>query len=369
MTSIPLVDLRAQHGQVSERVRAGIEDVLRRGSFILGEEVAAFEAAFAKYTGVRHCVGVGSGTDAIELMLRAAGIGSGDEVIVPANSFIATALAVVRAGATPVFADVEARYYLVDSERLATRIGARTRAIIAVHLFGQMAPMSTLDALAREAGVLLFEDAAQAHGARQVGAGPGRFGVAAASSFYPSKNLGACGDGGAVLTNDGDLAQRVRALRNYGSERKYHHPILGFNSRLDTMQAVVLNAKLPLLDEWNAARRQAAARYDRLLERMPNVVRPAVRPENEPVWHLYVVRVPQRDLVLERLTAAGIGAGVHYPVPIHLQGAFRDRGHGVGDFPVTERAAAEILSLPLFPEITLAQQEQVAAELARALAR
>jgi len=286
---------------------------------------------------------------------------------VPTNSFIATALAVARAGATPVLVDCEPTTQLVDVEAVGRRIGRSTRALLPVHLFGQVAPMEALRTLAQDAGLVLLEDGAQAQGATRQGIGVGAFGLGAGTSFYPGKNLGAYGDGGAVLTNADEVAARVRALRNYGSDVKYDHPELGFNSRLDSLQAVVLSAKLARLAEWNARRREAAARYDALLARLPAVVAPATLAGNDHVFHLYVVRVPRRDAVLAALHAAGIGAGVHYPVPIHLQGAFRHLGHRPGDFPAAEAAARENLSLPIWPGITAAQQEDVVRELTRAL--
>jgi dTDP-4-amino-4,6-dideoxygalactose transaminase len=365
--AIPLVDLRAQHGEIADEIREGLARVIAHGAFVLGPEVRAFEEAFARFTGVTHCVGVGSGTDALEIALRAAGVGSGDEVIVPANSFVATALAVVRAGAVPVLVDCDPVYHLIDPGRVAERIGARTKAILPVHLYGQMAPMRALGAIAAPRGVLVLEDAAQAHGAMQDRVGAGAAGTAAGTSFYPGKNLGAYGDAGAVLTNDAEIARRARALRNYGSEEKYHHPEIGFNSRLDTLQAVVLQAKLKRLADWNAARRAAAARYDALLVDLPAVTPPKTVPGNVHAWHLYVIRVPRRDEVLRRLAAAGIGAGVHYPTPIHLQGAFRSLGHRRGDFAVTEVAAAEVLSLPLHPHLGPGEQERVIDALRQAL--
>jgi len=360
---IPLVDLAAQHREIAGEVDDGFARVASRSAFILGDEVGDFERAFADFVGVRHCVGVANGTDALELVLRAAGIGMGDEVVVPANTFVATALAVVRAGATPVFADCDPTYHLIDDAKLP--LGPRTRAILAVHLYGQMAPMEALAAAAP--GVTLLEDAAQSHGATRFGRPAGALGLAAGTSFYPGKNLGAYGDGGAVLTGSDEVAEKVCALRNYGSPAKYHHPVLGMNSRLDTLQAVVLRAKLKRLAAWNEARRTAARRYDDLLTGVPGVTLPRTAPGNEHVWHLYTVRVPRRDQVMARLIAAGIGAGAHYPIPLHLQGAFAHLRHQQGDFPVTERTAAEILSLPLFPHITPEQQAQVAAELRKAL--
>jgi dTDP-4-amino-4,6-dideoxygalactose transaminase len=362
---IPLVDLAAQHAEIADELRAGFDRVMGTTGFVQGPEVAAFEAAYAAFCEVRHCVGVANGTDALELAFRAIGVGPGDEVIVPVNSFVASASSVARAGARPVFVDVDPECLLVDPDQVGLRIGARTRAILPVHLFGQVAPMERLKVFA--ADVALVEDAAQSQGARRHGCAAGAFGEVTATSFYPGKNLGAYGDAGAVLTDSDDIAARLAALRNHGSTSRYDHATLGFNSRMDTLQAVVLAAKLRRLDGWNAARRRAAARYDELLDGVDGVSRPATLPGNEHVWHLYVVRVAQRDRVLERLRAAGIGAGIHYPVPLHLQGAFAELGHRPGDFPVAERAAGEILSLPLFPHIHEEQQVRVVDELVRAV--
>jgi len=364
---VPLVDLREQHAVVRDAVRSGFDRVLEHGRYVLGDEVREFEASFARYSGIASCVGVANGTDALELALRAADVGPGDEVIVPTNSFIATALAVARIAAKPVLVDCTQDTMLLDVAAAARALSPRTRAIIPVHLYGQLADMDGVARLAHDASLTVIEDAAQAQGAAQHGRGPGASSFAAATSFYPGKNLGAYGDGGGVLTDSADVAARLRALRNYGSEVKYAHPECGFNSRLDTLQAVVLQAKLAFLDEWNDARGRAAARYDALLADLPQVVRPVTSPGNRHVWHLYVVRVPRRDAVLARLHEAGIEAGAHYPVPIHLQGAFAALGHRLGDFPVAERAAAEILSLPMFPQITVEQQERVAAALREAL--
>jgi len=366
--SIPLVDLKAQDAEVRAEVEAGWKSVLDRTAFVLGPEVAEFEAAFADFSGAAHCIGVANGTDALELALRAAGVGPGDEVLVPANTFIASALAVARAGAVPVLTDVDADTQLIDPADAARRVTARTKAVLPVHLFGQMAPMTDIERLAAEHGLVVVEDAAQSQGAAQRGRGSGTIGLAAGTSFYPGKNLGAYGDAGAVLTNDDDVAAKVRALRNYGSEVKYHHPETGFNSRLDTVQAVVLSAKLKRLAAWNEARRAAARRYDELLADLAGEVRlPVARDENEHVWHLYVVRVDERDRVLKALNDAGVGAGIHYPVPVHLQGAFASLGHKDGDFPETEAASREILSLPMYPHITASQQEQVVDALRKAV--
>jgi dTDP-4-amino-4,6-dideoxygalactose transaminase len=335
------------------------------GQFVLGPALDAFEDEFARYSGAAHCVGMGNGGDAIELMLLAAGVERDDEVILPANTFVATALAVHRIGAVPVLVDSDPDHHLIDAGAVAARMGPRTRAIVGVHLYGQMAPMERLAEIAAGRDVAVVADAAQSQGARRHGRPMGAWGDLS-TSFYPGKNLGAYGDGGAVLTDDSDRAARLRRLRNYGSDRKYEHPEVGYNSRLDPLQAVVLSAKLARLNAWNDQRRAAAARYDELLDGLP-VQRPAVAAGNEAVWHLYVVRVPERDRVLASLRDAGIEASVHYPKPVHLQGAFAHLGHGPGDFPVAERAAGEILSLPIYPGITEAQQEAVVEALRTAL--
>ena len=364
---IPLVDLRLQHAQVGAEVEAGWARVLAATSYVLGAEVAEFEREFARFCGVGHCVGVANGTDALELALRAAGVGDGDEVVLPANTFVASAEAVARAGARVVLADCDPTYLLLDPAAAKDALTPRTRAIMAVHLYGQVAPVDDLAAIAEAGGLLLVEDAAQAQGARRHGAAAGSLGRVAGTSFYPGKNLGAYGDAGAVLTGDGELARRLRALRNHGSEAKYHHPELGFNSRMDALQAVVLRAKLARLERWNAERRAAAARYAELLGGCEALTLPATMPGNRHAWHLYVVQVDERDRVLAALNAAGIGAGIHYPVPVHLHGAFAGLGHARGDFPVAEAAAGRILSLPLYPGITAAQQERVADTLRKAV--
>ena len=367
MTKIPLVDLLSMHAEIAPEVDAGFAGLLGSGAFVQGPQVGAFEAAFADYCGVRHCVGVANGTDAIELALRAVGIGAGDEVILPANTFIATAEAVARAGATPVLVDCDPEYLLMDMGAVAARVGPATQAIVPVDLFGQAAPVEDLTDLASSTGVIVIEDAAQSHGASRHGRPAGSFGTAAATSFYPGKNLGAYGDGGAVLTDSDEIAARLRGLGNHGSTVRYQHPELGFNSRLDSLQAVVLSAKLARLDAWNKARAAAADRYSELLAGLPGVTLPATMPGNTHVWHLYVIRLPRRDAVLSALQAAGIGAGIHYPVPIHLQGAFAHLGHRPGDFPVAEEAAHTMLSLPLFPHISEEQIQRVVSVVARAL--
>ena len=365
--NVPLVDLKAQLPEILDEIREGLDSVIANTAFVLGPAVKEFEASFARLCDVRHCAGVGNGTDALELALRALGVGPGDEVVVPTNSFIASALAIARAGATPVLVDSDPVHHMLDLDQLEARIGERTRAVMPVHLYGQCAPMERVREIADARGVAVVEDAAQSQGARRHGKAAGSLGRIAGTSFYPGKNLGAFGDGGAVVTDDDELAKRVVALRNYGSDVKYHHPETGFNSRLDTVQAVVLNAKLKRLEGWNQKRREAAARYHELLAGVDAVTLPETMEGNDHIWHLYVIRVPERDRVLEKLHAGGIGAGIHYPVPIHLQGAFAHLGHSRGDFPVAEKAADEILSLPLFPEITPAQQQRVAETLRSAL--
>jgi dTDP-4-amino-4,6-dideoxygalactose transaminase len=364
VTSIPLVDLSLQHAAVAQEVAEGWREVLASTAFIGGPQVAAFEREYAEFIGTSHCVAMANGTDAIEIALRALGVGRGDECILPANTFIATAEAVSRAGATPVLFDcTDDGTYLIDADAVEAAVTPHTRAIIPVHLYGQAAPVERLLPLARRAGIWLVEDAAQAHGARRNGTSAGVLGDTAATSFYPGKNLGAYGDAGAALTSSADVAARMRMIRDHGSARKYEHEVLGVNSRLDTLQAVVLSAKLRRLAGWNAARRAAAARYDELLSGCDAVVRPRTLEGNEHVWHLYAVRVPQRDRVLKELHAAGIGAGIHYPEPIHMTAAFAGLGYPQGAFPVAERTAPDLLSLPIFPEITAAQQERVASVL------
>ena len=366
MTVIPLVDLRAAHAQVAAEIQAGFDEVMASAAFVKGEVAAAFEREYAAFTGVAHCVGVANGTDALELALRAAEVPVGAEVIMPANTFVATAEAVVRAGARPAFADVDPDYLLLDPGGLQAAMNQQTRAVIPVHLFGQMAPMAAIADVTAQRGTVIIEDAAQAHGATQRGQA-GSLGVLAGVSFYPGKNLGAYGDAGAVLTESAEHARRIRLLGDHGSERRYEHLTIGFNSRLDALQAVVLRAKLRGLAAGNQARRQAASRYAELLADLPGVILPRIAPGNEHVWHLYAIRVPRRDDVLRCLHDQGIGAGIHYPVPVHLQPAFRHLGYRPGDFPVAEAAARQLLSLPLYPQITQEQQVRVADAVRRAL--
>ncbi|MCW2540873.1 MAG: erythromycin biosynthesis sensory transduction protein eryC1 [Frankiales bacterium] len=362
--NIPLVDLGLQHRRVADEVREGFDRVLANTSFILGPEAETFERAYAEYCGVAHCVGVGNGTDAIELALRACDIGPGDEVIAPANTFVATAGAIARTGATLKLVDCDENF-LIDANQIGAAITARTKAIVPVHLYGQLAPVAAVRAAAPD--TVIIEDAAQSQGAKQGGARSGSLGLVAATSFYPGKNLGAYGDAGGVTTSDDHIHERLLRLRNHGGIRKYEHLEVGVNSRLDGLQGVVLAAKLKVLDDWNAERRAAAANYAELIGANDDVRLPQEVPGNEHVWHLYVVRVPRRDAVLSSLNAAGIGAGIHYPAPVHQLPAFAHLGYGAGSFPISESLAGEILSLPIFPGITNAQQERVVHELVTAL--
>lgn len=355
---VPFVDLGLQHRRIADQVTAGFERVLSATSFIRGPEADTFERAFAQYCGVEHVVGVGNGTDALEMALAAHDIGPGDEVVIPANTFVATAEAVARVGAQIRLVDCD-EHFLLDPKQLEEAVTSRTRAVAAVHLYGQTAAVELIREVVGP-DVLVLEDAAQSQGARRHGIRAGALGDVAATSFYPGKNLGAYGDAGAVMTSSVEVADRVRAIGNHGGNRKYEHSVIGRNSRLDGLQAVVLTEKLRVLDEWNAERRAAATRYDELLADVEQVQRPVTAPGNEHVFHLYVVRVPERDRVAEHLAGAGIGAGVHYPQPIHQIPAFDFLAVPAGSFPVTEQAAPELLSLPMFPGITPGQQERVA---------
>ncbi len=369
--TIPLVNLNRQYQSLAPEIDAAIKDVCTRGDFVLGRAVAAFEASFAAYVTARHCVGVASGTDALHLILRALGIGPGDEVILPANTFIATAQAVWCCGAQPVLVDCDERTATIDVDAAARAVTSRTKALMPVHLYGQPAHMEPLFAIAHAHKLHVVEDAAQAHGAAYNGQACGSIGIAAGFSFYPGKNLGAYGDGGAITTNDDAFADEVRQLRNWGSHVKYVHDRMGFNSRLDTIQAAVLGVKLPRLDAWNDRRNQVAARYRAALA----TVAPSVRIVEQAPWtsrhayHLFVVRVPapDRDRIVRDLQARGIGVGIHYPIAIHQQKAFKPLLKGPASFPVTERLAAEIVSLPLDGEIRDDEADAVVAAFAEVL--
>lgn len=365
---IPFLDLKAINLAHAAGLEAAFQRVLHSGWYILGAETAAFEASFAAYCGSAHAIGVANGLDAIFLILKAYGIGPGDEVIVPSNTFIATWLAVSHCGATPVPVEPAPDSFNIDPARIAAAITPRTRAIIPVHLYGQTADMAPIMALARAHGLKVIEDAAQAHGARCHGAVAGQLGDAAAFSFYPGKNLGALGDGGAITTGDAALAGRIRTLRNYGSQKKYYNEVAGYNSRLDDLQAALLAVKLQTLDADNAHRRTIAAVYDAQLAGVPGLALPRVADGMEPVWHLYVVRHAARDRLAAQLAEAGIGTIVHYPVPPHLQPAYAALGYGAGDWPLAEAIHNEVLSLPIGPHLTLDQAATVAAAVRAACA-
>jgi dTDP-4-amino-4,6-dideoxygalactose transaminase len=362
--SVPFLDLRPAHDELREGIAAAIERVIASSHFVLGPEVEAFEHEFASFCGAAHCVGVGNGMEAIELVLRALGIGPGDEVLTVSHTAFPTAAAITAAGATPVFVDVDPETFTMRPDRLAEAMTERTRAVVPVQLYGRAADMEAIRAVAGAAGVPVVEDAAQAHGASQGGRRTGTLGLAAAFSFYPTKNLGAMGDGGAVVTDDGELAERVRRLRNYGEKSKFVNVEPGLNSRLDELQAALLRVKLPLLERWNAERRRIASLYDELLDGS-GVVTPAPDPGH--VYHLYVVRSARRDALREHLEAAGIGTQIHYPTPVHRQAAYREGTRTAGSLETTDALAGTILSLPAYPGLT-DDQVRAVAEAVRAFA-
>jgi dTDP-4-amino-4,6-dideoxygalactose transaminase len=356
---LPLVDLKAQDAIVGAEVRAALEKVIANADFVLGADVAAFEDEFAHFCEVRYAVGLDSGMSALELGMRALGIGPGDEVITPAGSFIASSSAISFTGATPVWVDIDRRTYNLDPSRLESAITNRTKAIMVVHLYGQPADMDEILELAGRHGLPVIEDACQSHGARYKGQRTGSMGAFGAFSFYPSKNLGAYGDAGALTTNDAQLADKVRMMRNYGQRSKYDHVFLAWNRRLDTVQAAVLRVKLAHLDRWNESRRRIASTYDELLADSP-VELPESSSKVEHVYHLYVIQADQRNELQIGLAARGIDTGIHYPVPIHLQEAYKALSPGPGSFPVTESTARRVLSLPMYPELTDADVRRVA---------
>jgi dTDP-4-amino-4,6-dideoxygalactose transaminase len=355
---IPFVDLQAQYRRHQEELDAALLNAVREGSYILGPAVGRFEAEFAAYCGAAECIGVSSGTAALELGFEALGIGPGDEVIAPASTFLASVVPAVRLGATVVLVDCD-DHGLIDVDQAAGAVTPQTKALLAVHLYGHPADLGPLERLCDDHGIALVEDACQAHGARYRGRRAGSFGRFAAFSFYPSKNLGAYGDAGAVTTDDARLAEQIRLLRNLGEETKYRHVVAAGNARLDSIQAAVLTAKLPHLDTWNAQRRRAAGEYLLALGDS-GVELPGDADDVEHVWHLFAVCHPEREALRESLTAAGIGTGIHYPLPVHLQPALTSLGYEQGRFPVAERRAREQLSLPMYPELTSSQIEQVA---------
>lgn len=364
---IPFLDLKSIQLARADALQAAFNRVLNSGWYILGEEVRAFEQEYADYCGAAHCVGVANGLDALVLALRVLGIGPGDEVLVPSNTYIATWLAVSHVGATPVPVEPVLATANLDPSRLAQALSPRTKAILPVHLYGQPADLAPILAFARQHGLKVVEDGAQAHGARYRGQRLGGHGDLVAWSFYPGKNLGALGDGGAVTTNDPDLAERIRVLRNYGSRVKYHNEVIGYNSRLDELQAALLRAKLPHLDEDNRQRSRIAQRY---LERLQglDLVLPALQDGCESAWHLFVVRHRERDRLARQLADAGIGTVIHYPIPPHLQPAYASLGLARGALPIAEVLHEEVLSLPIGPTMTLAQADTVADAVRQALA-
>jgi dTDP-4-amino-4,6-dideoxygalactose transaminase len=363
LIKVPFVDLTWQNQPLQAKITEAIQTVIDRGDFVLGQALAEFETAFAQACGVEYAVGVASGTAALTLALQAYGIGAGDEVLVPANTFVATLMGVVQAGAKPILVDCHLDTALIDLAAAAQRITPNTRAILPVHLYGQMVSPQQLEDFARSYNLIIFEDAAQAHLASREGYRAGSVGVAAGFSFYPSKNLGAFGNGGMLVSNDPEISQKARSLRNYGAPSKYFHTDIGTNSRLDSIQAAILNIKLPHLESWNRSRHRAARQYDRLLAPLADQGILPVQDETETghVYHLYVIRIlphcpVERQQLQEQLTAVGIQTGIHYPIPCHLQPAYRYLGYQQGDFPNAETLCEEIVSLPMYPGIS---EEQI----------
>jgi dTDP-4-amino-4,6-dideoxygalactose transaminase len=362
MKVIPFVDLVAQHATIQTEINSALEQVLTKGNFILGSQVEEFEQAFASFIGTQHAIGVSSGLDALRLALMALNIGSGDEVILPANTYIATALAISAVGARPVLVDCEPKTYNIDVSLIEPAITSRTKAIIPVHLTGQSADMDPILDIANRHSLFVVEDAAQAHGTQYKGRPCGSIGIAGCFSFYPGKNLGACGDGGMVTTNNAELAERLRRLRNYGQQAKNQHVEKGLNARLDTLQAAVLRVKLHYLPEWNEARATHAEKYKEMLSGVGDLVFQRRTPYSTHIYHLFIVETKQRAALQNHLNAAGVGTGIHYPVPIHLQQAYADLGYSDGDFPQAETLAGSMLSLPMFPELHKDQIWRVAEE-------
>jgi dTDP-4-amino-4,6-dideoxygalactose transaminase len=363
---IPFLDLKGVNLSHAEALRAAFDRVLQSGWFILGAETDAFEREWAEYCQAAHAVGVANGLDALALALRALDIGAGDEVLVPSNTYIATWLAVTQVGARPVPVEPDPRTYNIDPSRLEAAITPRTRAVMPVHLYGQSTDLDPILAVARRHGLRVIEDAAQAHGARYKGRRIGSHGDVVAWSFYPGKNLGALGDGGAITTDNAEIADRIRVLRNYGSRVKYHNEVIGWNSRLDELQAALLRAKLPFLDRENSHRASIADLYTRRLADL-GLELPYISPDCVSAWHLYVVRHPQRDRLARALQDSGVGTVIHYPVPPHLQPAYSALGYSAGGFPVSEAMHREVLSLPLGPTLDLSQAEEVVAAIRAAL--
>lgn len=358
-TAVPFLDLKAQYLTIKDEIGEALEAVLESTAFVLGPAVDAFEAEFARYAGVEHCVAVNSGTSALQLALLAGGIGRGDEVIIPAMTFIATAAAVEYTGARPVLVDIDPHTYTIDPELVEAAITEHTKAIIAVHLYGNPAEMDPLLEIARRYDLLVIEDAAQAHGAEYNGRRCGSLGDVAAFSFYPGKNLGAYGEGGAVTTNRSDVADRIRMLRDWGQKEKYHHEVIGYNFRMDGFQGAVLGVKMKHIESWTELRRSAASLYDELLGDSAELTIPTQRPNTRHVYHIYPVLVENRDAVKSELQTRGIATGIHYPCAIHLQACFKGMLQNGTDFPVASGLADRELSLPMYPELTASQSEIV----------
>jgi dTDP-4-amino-4,6-dideoxygalactose transaminase len=360
---VPFLNLKAQHDPIRAELLASIEEVVDSNAFAGGPFVAKFEEDFAAFCQTHHAVGLGSGTEALWLPLLAFGIGPGDEVITVPSTFMATAEAISYCGARPVFVDIDEQTYTLDPKQLERAITPRTKAIIPVHLFGQVADMDPIMEIARRHNLYVIEDACQAHGAEYKGRKAGSIGHAGCFSFYPGKNLGAFGEAGALVTNDPSLAEKIRILRDHGQESKYHHSCIGWNARMDGIQGAVLQIKLKHLDQGNAARRAHARLYGELLAGLADLITPPVAEYGQPVYHIYAVRIKERDRILQALAQRGIACGIHYPKPVHLQKAYHGLGLGIGSFPVAEKCADEFLSLPMFPDLTPIQIETVAREL------
>jgi dTDP-4-amino-4,6-dideoxygalactose transaminase len=367
MMHIPLLDLGAQYRSIREELAPALQKVMESTAFAGGPFVSSFETEFASYCGCEHALGVSSGTSALWLALVGLGVGPGDEVITVPNTFIATAEAISFCGATPVFIDVDPETYTMDPDLLEPAITSQTKAVIPVHLYGQPADMDPILAVAGRYGLIVIEDACQAHGAQYKGRKAGSLGDAGCFSFYPGKNLGAYGEAGAIVTNNAELAEKIRMLRDHGQSEKYKHAMIGWNDRMDGLQGAVLSVKLKHLDRWNDTRRERAGFYDELLEDLPHIVLPREASYARHVFHIYAVRVPHRDKLIAALHNQGIGCGIHYPVPIHLQKAYEFLGYSNGSFPVAEESAEEVLSLPMYPELTIGQLETVANALASLL--
>jgi len=360
---VPFFDLKRQHHSIKDELDAVVQQVMDSCRFVLGEKVISFEKEFATFCGTDFAVGVANGTDALRLALLTCGIGKGDEVITVPSTFIGTTESISQAGAKIVFVDIDPQTHNINVSQIEEKINERTRAILPVHLFGQPSDMDPIMNLAKKYNLKVVEDACQAHGAEYKGREAGSIGDAGCFSFYPSKNLGAFGDGGMLVTSDEEVAQKVRMFRDHGQIKKYEHSVEGANSRLDEIQAAILKVKLRMLDEWNRLRRRSASVYDDLLQDVNEVVRPLEAECAKHVYHLYVIRTHKRDELQEWLTLQGIGTGLHYPVPLHLQEAYRYLGYREGDFPVAEECAKEILSLPMFPELTEEEITKVASEI------